>query len=387
MDSLAKQNYSTELRELNWDFRDSSEDRELSQAHWYPARFVPEIPGIFIGYFSEIGDVVLDPFCGSGTTLTESLRLSRNGVGIDVNPIATLITQAKLLKFTEARLAEYTISLQNRVSHYALQRELLTPNYNENRMWYHPETLHNLSAIWNAIGECDADMEVFGIATFSSILRTCSSQDRHWGWICDNVRPKTLTQKDAIGIFFRHLQRFGSRMVQLEIERQELAIGRDRPTMTVLTGTAANSLESISSNSVDLVVTSPPYYGVTDYVRSQRLTCLWLDLDVDQLKRKESGARYQRHRLDPLSSYMGDMAQSFREVARVLKSDALCCIVAGESSSRASYLGAFYQMLEEIGFVSEERILRSIPKRRSLNPSLISEEISVFRKIRGGDLD
>ena len=74
--------------------------------HPYPAKFVPQIPGAIIDAYSKPGDTILDPFCGSGTTLLESIIRGRNALGIDINPIATLISRAKVtpLKDHERRV-------------------------------------------------------------------------------------------------------------------------------------------------------------------------------------------------------------------------------------------------------------------------------------------
>lgn len=62
----------------------------------HPARFVPELPGKYIRLFSHRGETVLDPFCGSGTTNLEALRLGRNSIGIDINPYSVRLTVRRL---------------------------------------------------------------------------------------------------------------------------------------------------------------------------------------------------------------------------------------------------------------------------------------------------
>lgn len=86
MDSIIKRDFDYELEQIDWDFVGERGPDSYVSFHWYPARFVPQIPSILIGYFSERGDTVLDPFCGSGTTLLEAFRLDRRPVGIDLHP-------------------------------------------------------------------------------------------------------------------------------------------------------------------------------------------------------------------------------------------------------------------------------------------------------------
>ncbi len=61
----------------------------------YPARFSPHFARAAIDTFSDPGDWVLDPFVGGGTTVVEALALGRRVAGIDLNPLAILLTRAK----------------------------------------------------------------------------------------------------------------------------------------------------------------------------------------------------------------------------------------------------------------------------------------------------
>ena len=61
----------------------------------YPARFSPIFANQVITAFTEPGDYILDPFVGGGTTLVEARALGRRGIGVDINSLATFITQAK----------------------------------------------------------------------------------------------------------------------------------------------------------------------------------------------------------------------------------------------------------------------------------------------------
>ena len=66
--------------------------------HPYPAKFIPQIPNILIKEFTKPKDVVLDPFCGSGTSLVESKLLGRNSIGIDLHPLAAFLSKVKTSK-------------------------------------------------------------------------------------------------------------------------------------------------------------------------------------------------------------------------------------------------------------------------------------------------
>jgi len=68
--------------------------------HPYPAKYPPQLVKRFLLEYCQKEDLLIDPFCGSGTTLAESALNGINSVGIDLNPIACLISKAKSNKYT-----------------------------------------------------------------------------------------------------------------------------------------------------------------------------------------------------------------------------------------------------------------------------------------------
>ena len=74
--------------------------------HSYPAKFVPQIPNYFIKKLTNEYDVVFDPFVGCGTTMVECKLLNRIGIGIDLNPIATLVSESKTANLSVTEINE-----------------------------------------------------------------------------------------------------------------------------------------------------------------------------------------------------------------------------------------------------------------------------------------
>jgi len=64
--------------------------------HKFWARKPHNVVSRYIEYYTNPGDVVLDPFVGSGVTVIEAARLGRKAIGNDLNPIATFITEMTL---------------------------------------------------------------------------------------------------------------------------------------------------------------------------------------------------------------------------------------------------------------------------------------------------
>ena len=83
------------LKKVDWSFTDDDTRFLGHDLHPYPAKFIPQLPGTVISMLSSRGDLVLDPFGGSGTTALETIRLGRRAVSFDANPVAALIGRVK----------------------------------------------------------------------------------------------------------------------------------------------------------------------------------------------------------------------------------------------------------------------------------------------------
>jgi DNA modification methylase len=79
----------------DWTFAHADTQYLTHGFHPYPARMVPQIANRVITRYSKPGDLILDPFCGSGGVLVEAKLLGTNSVGVDINPLAVIIAKAK----------------------------------------------------------------------------------------------------------------------------------------------------------------------------------------------------------------------------------------------------------------------------------------------------
>lgn len=396
--------FKAKLSLVAWDFS-NVENRGLHLAHWYPATFVSAIPGSLVPLVARKGDLVVDPFCGAGATVVEAVRLGRRALGFDTNPVALLISAAKL-----ALPSQRSLSKLRQLVAEAGQRSLVTrmigkdsnvPHLNavELRQWYHSATYEELLQIQGSIESLpNGKLKTVGRCIFSSILKNVCSQGRHWGWVCDNVKPKRaeIQEKDALGAylaaldeFSRGLKEFANDMRNRGLDPDAISRGRD---WDVRSGDACKQLRALEPHSVDAIVTSPPYHGVADYVKSQRLTFLWYPTAVaqleglnggfEQLRKEEIGSRSHRHRQGSFEDYVGYMKKFLGESVRVLKPGAALCLVIGDSGTRKPTTSHIMQAADAADLklvFSSNRDIRAT--RRRMQASVPHESILIYVKI------
>jgi len=97
-----------EMLNLNWtekDLRERERTKHVHRLHPYLGKFIPQLVEVFLRKYFEKGQTVLDPFCGSGTTLVQANELGINAIGYDISSFNVLLTQAKTAKYniSEAR--------------------------------------------------------------------------------------------------------------------------------------------------------------------------------------------------------------------------------------------------------------------------------------------
>jgi hypothetical protein len=388
--------FQTDIAAIDWDFATLGNEG-LHSLHWYPATFISAIPGSLIPMITEGGALVADPFCGSATTGVEAIRLGRRFMGFDTNPVAVLIAKAKLSSPDLTVLEEVLLDSSPLLTGALNGRRVLHPNEQALRRWYHPETYSELLGILERIRTLQSPVErVVGQALFSSILKSVCSQTRHWGWVCDNVvpKPEEMQYKSAYEALRAAFDRYRTGLMNIcrdMAERgvdcsPEAVMGRSEVQLV----DAVRGLNSLGSHSLDAIVTSPPYYGVADYIKSQRLSFLWfhkevLDIegfstaDFESLRRTEVGSRSFRHRKTSYDEYLEYMNRFMAACARALKPGAPMCFVFGESNSRKAPASDIDEIASRVGLevaFSSSRSIRATKRR--LMARVPTEEITIY---------
>lgn len=382
------------LEKVAWDFVEAQTGYLTHGLHPYPAKFIPQIPNALIQELSSVGDTVLDPFCGSGTTLVEALLLRRHAVGVDANPLACLITRAKTARVNPEDVAQLE-ALAERVSKAAarvgegtlplfsekgggLAREL--PDFEGLSFWFDGSVIDELSTIKAMCLELTREVaRDTALAAFSSIVVAVSRQDSDTRYV---RREKKIAPGET-------LQRFGRALALAIAKKVELSeMIEARFTSTVR---HANTLDEPDVGSVDLVVTSPPYPNAYSYHLYHRTRMLWLGMDQPTFKRVEIGShrKYSSKGRDAAdaATFRSELARLMTWLGRHLRKGGFACFVIGDSTIKGEVVRNDLMLQEvsiELGYKVEANISRRLQDaKKSFNPVIgrvKQEHIVILRK-------
>lgn len=396
------------LNSINWNFDfninySSAALRPFNcrKYYSYPATFIPEIPYALIEILSNKGDVVLDPFGGIGTTFMQSLLLERYPITLDINITAYKVCSTIFCLFDPQinyePIKEDLLSLPERYNssvNYKLQLSQLRLGLKE---WFEGNTFNELAYLFVAYdGITDSTAKsVLGLI-LSSLLISLSSQNKGWAYIADNVKPKTdeIRRKDvfkqyklAVSTLFTDAAGYVDMLKKNWNDYTEYY-----SKLLVEEHILQKSLldANIPKNSVNLIVTSPPYPKMIDYIKSQRLAFGFFEEDFHAYMQDEIGARYRRTRCDALVTYVETMKKHIAKMQELLKVGGFLCLVLPDyednekEKARRKAISDLVSYCYELGFNRVEEIGRYIPShKRTLSiqwATLVNERIFIFQK-------
>ena len=390
------------LNGINWNFdftidygNDTLHPFNCRKYYSYPATFIPEIPYALIEILSQKGDIVLDPCGGIGTTFMQALSLERAPYSFDISPIASAVCDTlymlfdpsvnkELIKSQLLQLCEGYDDTKDYSSGLSVPRKELAG-------WFEKNTFNELSFLFQQFDHINNQTaQAVMKLILSSILVTLSSQNKGWAYIADNVKPKVdeLRKKNV----FEQYKISVKNLINDVIGHQIKLPSTYATFYTTISHEARIFNDSlinanIEAGTVDLVVTSPPYPQMIDYVKSQRLSFNFFNENFGDYVAKEIGARYRRSRKNFLTSYKNDIKQINSKMAELLKKDGYLCVVLPDyetTDKRKEVIEDVVKNYIELGLTKEFEINRYIPShKRTLSiqwATLVNERIYIFRK-------
>lgn len=251
----------------------TAQQRQMHSLHYvvsYRASFKPELPDFCIRRYSDKGAVVYDPFCGRGTTALQANLLGRVAVSSDVNPLAVKLVQAK----TEPVGLDEVVLRLNEVD---FRRPVDLSGYKEQfAPFYHPDTYREMVNLRTFVNK-NPDR----INRFIELIAISRLHGHSPGFFSVYSFPQiSIPAANQRQINIKRGQIPEYRAIAPRIIKKSAHALRDGFTSEFFSVSSANmfqvsdsrDLDWLMPNSVDLVVTSPPFLDKVDY-----LTDNWLE--------------------------------------------------------------------------------------------------------------
>lgn len=291
---------------------------DINAAHPYPCKYPAESIRQFL---KAPAGVLLDPFCGSGTTVLEgAINGWQHVYGFDSNPIAVLITKFKTLRVDERLFADCESALGAFVLNANVSQDQSKLDFDGATHWFAKHVLNDLGTIVAWINKNqDRRVRTWLRLSLSRIINRVSRQDSETRYVAiDRNIKKGET-----------LERFA------QSARSTLDLLRDRPALKSDVSVAAADIQHgipLPDSSVDRIVTSPPYANTMDYYLYHKQRMNILGFDFKRTQQMEIGSRHEYSSLRaPASKWRNDYLDCLREFRRVLKSGGEAIIVIGDS--------------------------------------------------------
>ncbi len=298
------------------------EDRAVHDWYRFVLAFPPHLVRTYLRDFGlQPGQVLLDPFCGTGTTLVEGKRLGCNVLGFEPNPVAHLAASVKtrwdldptaLLDAAKACARQAVAAASGEPFHVLPEgaQVLLLANS------ICPAPLHKAMVLAQAISEntCGSIQDAARVALASTVVQSASNL--HFGPEV-GVRGRR-GDADVVGAWLARMQIMAKDLAGLSHLHAHGAATIHRQDARHLAGLAPGS---IAPGSVDAVFTSPPYPNEKDYTRTTRLENVLLGFISDKAGLR--ALKRQLVRSNTRGVYKGDDDE--RWVAGHAKIEAICC--------------------------------------------------------------
>ena len=406
--------------DYSWDYKGENTKTYTHGIHTYPAMFIPQVARRLLENYSQTGETICDIFCGSGSALIESKLLDRNAYGIDLNPFAIFLAKAKTTPINPSKLTNEYFKLLSEIKKIKDQ-EIKKPIFNNIDFWFKEKVIIQLAKIKKAILKIkDENIRNYFIVSFSETVRL-SSNTKNGEFKLVRIKKEKLENynPDVLGIF--------KKKTEINIKGMtDFYKDTNKETWTKIIYGDSSKDNGIKANSIDCIITSPPYGDsrtTVAYGQFSRLSAQWIDIFEDP--NKASGvdnellggkatktlehtldSKYLKDSLnkiakvdekrakDVLSFYIG-LNDCLKQAYKILKPKKYFCLVVGNRLVKQVRIPTDFiiaELGEKIGFTCEDVFVRNIPGKRmpiknsptnivgALEETMNKESIVVLRK-------
>lgn len=376
----------TQTRETQFSFSGEDTSYLTHSLHPYPAKFPPQLPKKILEDYAIKGQTVLDPFCGSGTTLIEARIFGANAIGVDVNGLSVLLSEVKATPLTEQQFSivqAFILKIEKVISKWKSENrpQIKIKEIEGQEHWFQNNVSEEITFLLNEISkQTDNVIQNFLKIVLSSIIVRVSNQDSDTRFA---AIEKNVINGYTLEVFCKKAKEYNSRMAEFS----ELV---HYSTELQVYNADSRNLDFIKDNSIDIIITSPPYANTYDYYLYHKFRKRWLDLDVKFAQYNEIGSRREYSSLkEKKEKWNEDLIKCFAEMQRVLKPNHFAFIVIGDSVIKKELIKIEKEIsvfAPKIGFKVNEILSSDLSKHsRIFNPSYAQkgkkEHLIILEKI------
>jgi len=423
----------------DWTFKNANTQYLTHGLHPYPARMIPQLAKKLIMNYSEEEDWVLDPFCGSGTSLVEARLNNRNSIGNELNPLAILLSKVKttpLEKKELGRLAKKVLSEAQEKIHFfrnksfknkivsidkwmekdtrqtSRMEEIEIPKFPNLDLWFKKNVALELAILRKIILNLDCEQpycDFFKICLSFTAMKSSNADFESHQAHPSRYKPAKLAahSPNVLSIFRKKTTDSVKRVTDFSEK-----ISDKKVECLVLSGNARRlDLKGVGpSQGIDIIVTSPPYgeeKNTIGYHRWAKIMAYWVGFSRDKMKNSEEltlgfkpniaadipsktaisfvnlvkEKSKRESRAANLASFFYDYNETIMQMAKWLKSRGIATIVVGNrlvSGHRIAMDRVTVDLAEQNGFKEEKTFYRDIPN--TVMPKRIPEGETIARE-------
>jgi len=307
-----------------FNYKRKEPDYALHTFHTYPCKFPAFIPREIIKKYTTKGDIICDPFVGSGTTLLEATLLGYSSVGIDINPLSCLLSKVKGRPLDKNLLNKIDVFLADILENYKKTSVVKKYYYDSIEHWFQKNVIRELSFLKKNILEIkEQDLRDLLLIVLSSIIVKVSNQESDTRYVAINKRLKDY---ETIKMFIKK----GEEIKKIYLDFYEKT--NNKKGSVEIFQLDSRDLSVIKDDSVDIIITSPPYANTYDYYLYHKHRKYWLDMDIKFAQLNEIGSRREFSSLkkNP-KKWEEDIKSCLLEMRRIVKGGKNIFIIIGDS--------------------------------------------------------
>ncbi len=338
----------------DWSFTESRSINTWTHGyHRYPAKFIPQVVKKLLEEHTNEGDRVADVFAGCGTTLVECKVHGRTSIGVDINPVAELITNAKINPVEPSKLELRLTALETKILSYRARPVYWGVKHEKIDYWFRQPEKNKIAFLYDIILSIrDLGVRDFFLCALSNILKNCSR------WLQDSTKP----QRDPVKNIADPFKAFRVQVRTMLKRNKEFyeKLTKDETLDTSCKIKLADARRTgIRANSINAIITSPPYVTSYEYADIHQLTGYWFDYfsNLGTFRQKFIGTFYSQNKklevrskiardiigklarkdlrlAGEVANYFSDMDNVAKEMHRILAPGGVVCLVVGNTKLR-----------------------------------------------------